>query len=123
MIEDSASGRRLFYAPGLARVGEAERRCLDGCDTVLVDGTFWSEDEMVAAGLGKKHAADMGHLPQCDGPHGPGMLRALDACAARRKVLIHINNSNPILREHSAQRATVTSGGVEVAHDGLDIEI
>jgi len=123
LIEDPASGRRVFYAPGLARVGEAERRCLDGCDTVLVDGTFWREDEMVAAGLGKKHAADMGHLPQCDGPHGPGMLSALDACAARRKVLIHINNSNPILDEDGPERAELVRRGIEVAFDGMELEI
>lgn len=123
LIEDPATGKRLLYAPGLAQVGEAERRSLDACDCVLVDGTFWTEDEMVAAGLGKKHAADMGHLPQCDGPHGPGMLQALDACAARRKVLIHINNSNPILDEDGPQRAQLVRRGIEVAFDGMALEI
>ncbi|WP_447742735.1 pyrroloquinoline quinone biosynthesis protein PqqB [Variovorax boronicumulans] len=123
LIEDPATGKRLLYAPGLAQVGEAERRSLDACDCVLVDGTFWTEDEMVAAGLGKKHAADMGHLPQCDGPHGPGMLQALDACAARRKVLIHINNSNPILDEDGPQRAQLVRRGIEVAFDGMTLEI
>ncbi|BEP67767.1 MULTISPECIES: pyrroloquinoline quinone biosynthesis protein PqqB [unclassified Variovorax] len=123
LIEDPATGKRVLYAPGLAQVGEAERRSLDACDCVLVDGTFWTEDEMVAAGLGKKHAADMGHLPQCDGPHGPGMLQALDACAARRKVLIHINNSNPILDEDGPQRAQLVRRGIEVAFDGMVLEI
>lgn len=123
LIEDPATGKRVLYAPGLAQVGEAERRSLDACDCVLVDGTFWTEDEMVAAGLGKKHAADMGHLPQCDGPHGPGMLKALDACAAQRKVLIHINNSNPILDEDGAERAELTRRGIEVAFDGMELEI
>lgn len=123
LIEDPATGKRVLYAPGLAQVGEAERRSLDACDCVLVDGTFWTEDEMVAAGLGKKHAADMGHLPQCDGPHGPGMLQALDACAARRKVLIHINNSNPILDEDGPQRAQLVRRGIEVAFDGMALEI
>ncbi|MCY1518857.1 Coenzyme PQQ synthesis protein B [compost metagenome] len=123
LIEDPATGKRVLYAPGLAQVGEAERRSLDACDCVLVDGTFWTEDEMVAAGLGKKHAADMGHLPQCDGPHGPGMLQALDACAAKRKVLIHINNSNPILDEDGPQRAQLVRRGIEVAFDGMALEI
>ncbi|MDT4835473.1 Coenzyme PQQ synthesis protein B [compost metagenome] len=123
LIEDPATGKRVLYAPGLAQVGEAERRSLDACDCVLVDGTFWTEDEMVAAGLGKKHAADMGHLPQCDGPHGPGMLQALDACAARRKVLIHINNSNPLLDEDGPQRAQLVRRGIEVAFDGMTLEI
>lgn len=123
LIEDPATGRRLLYAPGLARVGEAERRSLDACECVLVDGTFWTEDEMVAAGLGRKHAADMGHLPQCDGPHGAGMLKALGACTARRKVLIHINNSNPILDEDGPQRAQLARHGIEVAFDGMELEI
>ena len=123
LIEDPATGKRVLYAPGLAQVGEAERRSLDACDCVLVDGTFWTEDEMVAAGLGKKHAADMGHLPQCDGPHGPGMLKALDACAAQRKVLIHINNSNPILDEDGPERAQLVRHGIEVAFDGMALEI
>ncbi|PBI82584.1 Coenzyme PQQ synthesis protein B [Variovorax boronicumulans] len=123
LIEDPATGKRVLYAPGLAQVGEAERRSLDACDCVLVDGTFWTEDEMVAAGLGKKHAADMGHLPQCDGPDGPGMLQALDACEARRKVLIHINNSNPILDEDGPQRAQLVRRGIEVAFDGMALEI
>lgn len=123
LIEDPATGKRVLYAPGLAQVGEAERRSLDACDCVLVDGTFWTEDEMVAAGLGKKHAADMGHLPQCDGPHGPGMLQALDACAAQRKVLIHINNSNPILDEDGPERAQLVRRGIEVAFDGMALEI
>ncbi|KQX92579.1 pyrroloquinoline quinone biosynthesis protein PqqB [Variovorax sp. Root473] len=123
LIEDPATGKRVLYAPGLAQVGDAERRNLDACDCVLVDGTFWTEDEMVAAGLGKKHAADMGHLPQCDGPHGPGMLQALDGCVARRKVLIHINNSNPILDEDGPERAQLVRRGIEVAFDGMVLEI
>jgi pyrroloquinoline quinone biosynthesis protein B len=122
-IDDPTTGGRLFYAPGLARVGEAERRHLDDCHCVLVDGTLWTEDEMVSAGLGRKHAADMGHLPQCDGPRGPGMLQALDACAARRKVLIHINNSNPILDEDGPQRAELARRGIEVAFDGMELEV
>ncbi|MBB3641755.1 MULTISPECIES: pyrroloquinoline quinone biosynthesis protein PqqB [Variovorax] len=122
-IEDPASGRRLLYAPGMAQVGDAERGYLDACDCVLIDGTFWTEDEMVAAGLGRKLAADMGHLPQCDGPRGPGMLRALDGCAARRKVLIHINNSNPILDEDGPQRAELARRGIEVAFDGMELEV
>ncbi|MDQ0038875.1 pyrroloquinoline quinone biosynthesis protein B [Variovorax boronicumulans] len=123
LIEDPATGKRMLYAPGLAQVGDAERKSLDACDCVLVDGTFWTEDEMLTAGLGTKRAADMGHLPQCDGPHGPGMLKALDACAAKRKVLIHINNSNPILDEDGAERAELVRRGIEVAFDGMELEI
>ncbi|MDO5103089.1 MAG: pyrroloquinoline quinone biosynthesis protein PqqB [Lautropia sp.] len=122
-IDDPATGARLLYAPGVAQVGEAERRLFDACDCVLVDGTFWTEDEMPAQGLGHKRAADMGHLPLCDGPRGPGMIRALAASQARRKVLIHINNSNPILDEDGPERAELTKHGIEVAFDGMELEI
>ena len=118
-IEDAASGRAVFYSPGLARVGPTERGWLESADCVLVDGTFWVEDEMVRAGLGSKSATDMGHLPQ----HGPGgMIAALGETAAR-KVLIHINNSNPILDEGSAQRRELAAHGIEVAFDGMEIDL
>lgn len=118
-IEDTASGRSVFYSPGLAQVGAQEREWLEGADCVLVDGTFWTEDEMPRAGLGTKLAADMGHLPQ-SGEHG--MMAALAGTRAR-KVLIHINNSNPILGEDGPQRRELAAHGIEVAFDGMEIEL
>ena len=86
---------------------------------VLVDGTFWKDDEMSRRGVGTKRAQDMGHLAQS----GPGgmleQLRPLDA----RKILIHINNTNPILDERSPERAKLTAAGIEVAFDGMEIEV
>ena len=86
----------------------------------MVDGTFWRDDEMVVAGLGRKLASDMGHLPQ-SGDHG--MLSVLGPMQRPRKILIHINNSNPILDEASPERAIVDKAGVEVAYDGMDITL
>jgi pyrroloquinoline quinone biosynthesis protein B len=84
-----------------------------------VDGTFWTEDEMQTLGLSKKTAAQMGHLPQ-SGPSG--MVAQLDQLPVGvRKILIHINNTNPILREDSAERALLTAHGIDVAHDGMDL--
>jgi len=123
LIEDTASGQRVFYAPGLASVGEPEMMWMQQADCVLVDGTFWTEDEMIEAGLGTKSASDMGHLPQVGRPGRPGMIPALDRLNARRKLLIHINNSNPILDEEGDQRRMLASHGIEVAHDGLEIEL
>jgi pyrroloquinoline quinone biosynthesis protein B len=75
---------------------------------------------MIALGLSGKTAADMGHLPQSgDG----GMVAVLDGIDARRKILIHINNTNPILDEDSAQRALLTRHGIEVAFDGMEITL
>jgi len=89
-------------------------------DVLLVDGTCWSDDEMITLGLSKKTAQMMGHLPQ-SGPGG--MIEVLDRMPARRKILIHINNSNPILREDSPERAELAAHGIEVAFDGMEINL
>ncbi len=122
-IDDLSDGRSLFYSPGLAQVGEQELGWMREADCVLVDGTFWQEDEMQRAGLGTKSASDMGHLPQQGAAGRPGMIDALRDCEVARKVLIHINNSNPILDEDSAQRRVLASFGIEVAHDGMEISL
>lgn len=119
-ITDTRSGTSLFYAPGL---GVAEAHVLDAmraADCVLVDGTFWTEDEMITQGLGKKPAASMGHLPQSG---KGGMTEILNGMSKPRKILIHINNSNPILNENSEQRKTLAEQKIEVAYDGMEITI
>jgi pyrroloquinoline quinone biosynthesis protein B len=94
---------------------------MQNSDVVLVDGTMWTDDEMIERGASGKTARSMGHLPQSG---TGGMLEWLDKLpGTTRKVLIHINNTNPILDEDSQQRATLTEHGVEVAHDGLEIEL
>jgi len=123
LIEDLRDGRRLFYSPGLAEVGEQELQWMRDADCLLVDGTFWVEDEMQDAGLSKKTASDMGHLPQIGHGARVGMVDVMLATAARRKVLIHINNSNPILDEASAQRRVLDGHGIEVAYDGMEITL
>ena len=122
-IENVADGSSLFYCPGLAEVGTQELAWMNAADCVLVDGTFWREDEMLRAGLGKKPAREMGHLPQQGEAGRPGMVDALRDAAPGRKVLIHINNSNPILDEDSAPRRTLDALGIEVAHDGMEISL
>jgi pyrroloquinoline quinone biosynthesis protein B len=120
-ITDTASGRRAFYAPGLGAIDPPVADALSGADAVLVDGTFWTDDEMIAMGLSKKTARDIGHLPQ-SGPGG--MLEALARLpAGTRRLLIHINNTNPILDEDSPQRAALAAAGVEVCADGMEITL
>jgi pyrroloquinoline quinone biosynthesis protein B len=110
---------RLFYAPGLAQVSDDLLALMATCNVVLVDGTFWTNDEMIDLGLGSKRALDMGHLPQSG---EGGMIERLSLLPAGvRKVLIHINNTNPILRAGSAERAQLTQAGIEVAYDGMEI--
>ena len=122
-ITDLRNGKRLFYAPGLGEVGPQELEWMSDCDLLMVDGTFWTEDEMVRAGLGSKYASDMGHLPQSATPERAGMMDALDQTRAHRKLLIHINNSNPILDDYGPERAELAHRGIEVAHDGMEITL
>jgi pyrroloquinoline quinone biosynthesis protein B len=119
-LEDQSTHRKLFYAPGLGGVDDKVWEYMRAADCVLVDGTFWAEDEMLALGLSSKFARDMGHLPQSG---AGGMIEWLDRLpSSTRKVLIHINNSNPILDEDSTQRADLRDHGIEVAYDGMEIE-
>ena len=119
LIGNPASGAKAFYAPGLAELTPDLIALMSGCAVVLVDGTFWTNDEMQRRGLSTKAALDMGHLPQ-SGPGG--MIEQLDRLPGGvRKVLIHINNTNPMLVEDSPERAELTAHGIEVAHDGMDI--
>jgi pyrroloquinoline quinone biosynthesis protein B len=117
-VEDLTTGRRLFYAPGLGQIEPHLRPYLETADCLLVDGTFWREDEMRWAGVGHKLAREMGHLPQSG---AGGMLEYLRTLERPRKVLIHINNTNPILDEASEERRLVEAEGVEVAYDGMDL--
>jgi len=121
VIIDRTSRRSAFYAPGLGEMTPALFDTMCGADAVLVDGTFWTDDEMPRLGLSHKTARDIGHLPQ-SGPGG--MLEWLDRLPARtRRLLIHVNNTNPILDEDSAERATLARHAVEVCEDGMTIEL
>jgi len=118
LVRDSNTGGVLFYAPGLGQPDEGLLATMRDADCLLVDGTLWRDDEMAFAGVGDKLGSEMGHLQQ-SGPGG--MIELLDAQPASRKVLIHINNTNPILDEDSAERTELVAHGIEVAHDGMQI--
>lgn len=120
-FENTANGRRLFYAPGLAEITPPVWAAMQAAQVVMVDGTFYTDDEMVRLGISSKLGSQIGHLPQ-SGPGG--MLEHLARLpAATRKLLIHINNTNPILDERSPERAACAAAGVEVAFDGLEIDL
>jgi pyrroloquinoline quinone biosynthesis protein B len=119
VIGDSVSGGHAVYAPGLGAMEAPVWRAMQSAAIVLVDGTFWSDDEMIAMGLSKKRARDIGHLPQSG---AGGMLEWLDRLPiGTRRILIHVNNTNPILDEDSAERAELTRRGIEVAWDGMEL--
>lgn len=112
-----ASGdRRIVYIPGCAAVSPGVRRRIEGATLLLFDGTLWSDDEMIVAGLGEKTGRRMGHLPMA-GPDGS--IAALSQVDGGRRVFVHINNSNPTLVEGSPQLAFVQRAGWDVAFDGM----
>jgi pyrroloquinoline quinone biosynthesis protein B len=119
-ISDPKTGRSLFYAPGLVEIEEPIRPLLEQADCVMVDGTFWTDDEMIRLGVSKKRAREIGHLPQSG---AGGMIEILKPLKASRKVLIHINNTNPILNEDSPEHHELEDLGIEVAYDGMDITL
>jgi pyrroloquinoline quinone biosynthesis protein B len=88
---------------------------------VLVDGTFWTDDEMIQLGISTKRGSEIGHLAQSG---AGGMIEQLNRLPRRtRRILIHINNTNPILDEASPERAILDVAGIEVAYDGMEIDL
>jgi pyrroloquinoline quinone biosynthesis protein B len=116
-IEIACGARRLVYVPGAAAVTPSMHARLARADVVLFDGTLFADDEMIASGTGDKTGRRMGHMP-IDGVDGT--LAALAELPGRR-ILTHINNTNPILIEGSPQRRKVEAAGFEVAEDGMEI--
>jgi pyrroloquinoline quinone biosynthesis protein B len=117
-VEVSTSGKRLVYVPGCAAMTDGLKRRMAGASVVLFDGTLWQDDEMIRLGLGPKTGQRMGHMSV----HGPGgTIAAFQDIAVARKVLVHINNSNPILIEGSDERAVLAKHGWEVAYDGMEV--
>lgn len=119
-VRDRSSGGTLFYAPGLGEIDAEILGYMREADCLLVDGTLWTNDEMVRGGIGDKLGSDMGHLDQSG---RGGILEHLSRLEKPRKILIHINNTNPILNEDSAERRALEQAGIEVAFDGMDINL
>jgi pyrroloquinoline quinone biosynthesis protein B len=120
VFRDRVTDGVLTYVPGLARLDDGVVARFAASDLVLVDGTFWRDDELARLGISDRGAHDMGHVP-LSGPGGT--LAVLAALQRPRKALVHINNTNPILLEDSAEREAVLRAGVEVAYDGLEVEL
>jgi len=120
IVEQISTGKKLYYAPGLGEIEPQVMAAMQSVDCLMVDGTFWTDDEMVTRGISQKHAREIGHLPQ-SGPGG--MIEVLSGVARARKILIHINNTNPILDEDSAERKALEAAGIEVSYDGLEIDL
>ena len=118
-VEIVCGSQRLAYVPGAAAMTPALRERLARADVILFDATLFTDDEMIATGTGEKTGRRMGHMP-LDG--ADGTLAALAGLGGRR-ILTHINNTNPILIEGSPQRRKVEAAGFEVAEDGMEIAL
>ena len=119
-ITDARTGRALVYLPGAQQLTASVRKQLQDCACLLFDGTCWQDDELVELGIANKTSREMGHLPIGD---ADGSLKQLARLPIERKIYIHINNTNPILIEDSPERRSVEEHGLEVAVDGLELEI
>jgi len=115
-----ANHRKIFCAPSLPRTDESWLAEWDACDLVLIDGTFWCDDELLRTRGEGKTAREMGHVPISG---ADGTLESLARLKHPRRMFIHINNTNPILDEDSAEFRQVIDAGWEVARDGMDIEL
>lgn len=119
-IEDTASGGKLVYAPGVPAIGPALRAAAEGADCLLIDGTFWSDDEPVRMGITHVTARNMGHVPVAG---ANGTLAWLSSVPARHRVYVHINNTNPLLNDDGPECREVHDRGVRVGADGDEFEI
>jgi pyrroloquinoline quinone biosynthesis protein B len=120
VLHEEASGRRLAFVPGCGELDSALLARLGEADLVLFDGTFWTDDELVRLGISDRRAREMDHLPISG---SGGSLARLAALGRPRKVLTHINNTNPILLEDSPERAEVERAGVAVGMDGMRFDL
>ncbi|MFO0609212.1 MAG: pyrroloquinoline quinone biosynthesis protein PqqB [Polyangiales bacterium] len=116
----SAGDASVAYVPGVRVLDEALRKELAAVRCVFIDGTFLTDDELVAMGASAKTSKEMGHAPLRG---DDGLVAFLDGVIGPRKVLVHINNSNPIHEEGAEARAWLAAHGVEVAHDGLTVDV
>jgi pyrroloquinoline quinone biosynthesis protein B len=120
LIFESPTGKRAAYLPSLPSLPAQLLQLLSTCDVIMMDGTLWSEDELQQLQPGTPSATQMGHMP-IGGPNGS--LAALESLKHVRRIYTHINNTNPILAEDSAQRAAILNAGIEIGYDGLTIEL
>ncbi|WP_458089941.1 pyrroloquinoline quinone biosynthesis protein PqqB [Streptomyces malaysiensis] len=118
-LTDRTTGRSLLYAPALAAWSDTFQRAAESADHVIVDGTFWSDDEPLSSGFGSRTATAMGHLP-IDGPDGTARrLAALEG----RTLYTHLNNTNPLNDPAAPHHTELRKLGVEVAADGMVIDL
>jgi pyrroloquinoline quinone biosynthesis protein B len=119
-VTEDASGKHFFFIPGCSGLDEPLRERLNGAPLLFFDGTLYTNDEMIVQGLMQKTGDRIGHM-NMSGPKGT--LEQMALLNIARKIFIHINNSNPVLRDDSPERATVEGAGWEVSYDGMEVTL
>jgi pyrroloquinoline quinone biosynthesis protein B len=119
-IIDTQTRRSLFFIPGCAEMTEGLRQRLAGAELVFFDGTLWRDDEVIRLGVGIKTGRRMGHMSMSG---EDGTIAAFRDLGVKRRIFIHINNSNPVLLEDSAERRLAEEAGWEVAYDGMEVRL
>jgi pyrroloquinoline quinone biosynthesis protein B len=117
---EGSQGERLYYIPGCARLTPALKARITGAEAVMFDGTLYDDDEMIRQGVGVKTGARMGHMAMGG---SDGTVQAFKDVAVKRRVFVHINNTNPALREGSPERRTVEAAGWEIGYDGMELQL
>ena len=121
LIREPAKNITLGYFSGVAGPTDALRAALQQADCIFFDGTFWSEDELPARGLLEKKAKDMAHWP-IGGEHGSASWLG-EVASKKRRIYIHINNTNPILNDGGSETAQLRAAGFDIADDGMELTL
>jgi pyrroloquinoline quinone biosynthesis protein B len=119
-VTETATGRHFFFIPGCAKLDDSLRARLKGAPLLFFDGTLYTNDEMIAQGLLNKTGERIGHMNMSG---SVGSIAQIAPLGVSRKIFIHINNSNPALRDGSPERAAVEQAGWEVAYDGMEVRV
>lgn len=118
-IADRKRTIRLLFAPVFSAIDDALADAIARAGVAFLDGSFYSDDELVAAGLLPKRARTLGHQPVGG---FDGTLAALRGIRSRI-VFTHLNNSNPMLDPESPAHANVREFGAAIAYDGMELTL
>ena len=119
-VKLEGGGHTAYYIPGCALLNDDLRARLDGAELLFFDGTLWRDDEMVRAGLGQKTGKRMGHMSMSG---ADGSIKAFADMNIGKRVFVHMNNTNPVLRPNSQETAEAEAAGWTIGRDGMEITL
>ena len=119
-VTEDSSGKAFFFIPGCSGLDDVLRSRLQGAELLFFDGTLYENNEMIDQGLMQKTGDRIGHM-NMSGPNGT--LALMEPLGIARKIFIYVNNSNPVLRDDSPERAAVEAAGWAVSYDGRTVTV